>query len=149
MGETAPLLASGLNNSPGQFTQSTFEVQVTNGQLALQIANMGTLNPTFALDALDIVSEYPAALTSVGLTNWTCVFNPNLTLPVSQVIGPNCISTPLSYTSPFEGGPPTSSDIAAFSTSPSGLSINYSQAPTNGFLWGVHDGQFAAFNGNA
>jgi hypothetical protein len=143
------LLASGLNNSPGQFTQSTFEVQVTNGQLALQIASMGTVNATFALDALDIVSEYPAALTSVGLTNWTCVYNPNLTLPVSQVIGPNCISTPLSYTAPWDGTsfPPTAADIAAFSTSPSGLSIDYSQATANTFL-GAYT-MDSAFNGNA
>jgi hypothetical protein len=66
------------------------------------VATIGAPKP-YALAAS--APAYPAYLTSKGLTDWHCVFNPDFTLPVSQLVGPNCSNTPFSYHSPpFDGG---------------------------------------------
>jgi hypothetical protein len=69
---------------------------------ASSLATLGTQRP-YAVAAT--TPPYPAFLTSKGLRNWRCVFNPDFTLPASQLVGPNCNNTPFSYRSPpFDGG---------------------------------------------
>jgi hypothetical protein len=50
------LLASGLETDRGQFITPTYEIDVTNGQLALRFVDGGGATPRFALDALDVAT---------------------------------------------------------------------------------------------
>lgn len=68
------LLASGLTTAAGQFIHPGYTVQVTGGQLALRVAGAGGINPTFALDALDVT---PASAAGVAIRPTT--------LPSAQV----------------------------------------------------------------
>jgi hypothetical protein len=56
-------LASGLTTAVGQFSQSSANVQVTNGQVAVRIAGSGPINSSFAIDALDIAPVNTGSLT--------------------------------------------------------------------------------------
>jgi hypothetical protein len=92
--------------------------------LASALGSTGSL-AGFQTAAWAAPAPYPAALTSCGLTNWTCVFNPDLTLPVSHVIGPDAVRTPLSYRSPPHGGYfKYVGGSAPYSTGPNGLTIH-------------------------
>lgn len=67
---------------------------------------------------------YPAALAELGLKDWVCVFNPDLTLPVDQVIGPDVSKTPLTYrTECYDGTIYNKGGMAPYSTGPNGLSM--------------------------
>jgi hypothetical protein len=56
------LVASGLSTAGGQFTTQTFQVTVTNGQLAIRLADLNGTDPYFAINNLTItpVSSTPA-----------------------------------------------------------------------------------------
>jgi hypothetical protein len=43
---------------------------------------------------------YPEFLTSKGITGWVPVFNPDMTKPVAELVGPNTQNTPFSWKSP-------------------------------------------------
>jgi hypothetical protein len=62
------LLASGLTTTTGQFIHPSYRVQATNGQLAIRFASQGSVNPTFAINALDIA---PASANSLTLSPTT------------------------------------------------------------------------------
>lgn len=82
-----------------------------------------------------VQAPYPAALRSRGLSDWVCVFNPDLTQPVSQVIGPDAARTPLSYRGPANYGTYKSQGgMAPFSTGPKGLSMRNTQS-MQGSAW--------------
>src|SRR6185312_11093951 len=57
------LVASGLSTGAGHFTTQTFPVTVTNGQLALRLADLKGTDPYFAINNLTItpVASTPAA----------------------------------------------------------------------------------------
>jgi hypothetical protein len=58
------------------------------------------------LDALESSSPppatvpYPEFLTSKGITGWNAVFNPDMTRPVAELVGPDAVNTPFSWNSP-------------------------------------------------
>jgi PKD repeat protein len=62
-------LATGVSTTAGQLSQTSYGVQVTNGQLSVRIASQGSANPVFALDALDIApSNGPIANAGPAVT---------------------------------------------------------------------------------
>jgi Putative Ig domain len=56
-------LISGLTTTAGQFIHPSYSAQVTGGQLAIRIASQGSVNPTFAINALDIAPASAGMLT--------------------------------------------------------------------------------------
>src|SRR5262249_48233197 len=61
-------VASGLTTQAGQVLQRTFRVAVQDGQLTFRIYDAGGSNPSFAIDALDVVAARPLASAGPDLT---------------------------------------------------------------------------------
>jgi hypothetical protein len=110
------LLASGLTMAAGQFSQPSYSVQATNGQLAFRIASQGSVNPAFAIDALVISPVIPNKL----------AVNPTI---LESATANSAYSTTVSGT----GGSGNYTFAATSGSLPSWLSLN----PSTGVLSGT------------
>jgi len=88
------LVGSQLTAAAGQFIQPSFRVQVTDGQLNLNIVDMGGQTPKFAIEALDIT---PATTGPYSIWNYAAMPSE------STVADPNSVELGVKFQSQING----------------------------------------------